>query len=85
MRSTIGTAIHDFVQSNTNQFTESEVSLKIPSIKFSGRLDNLIGPNILVEIKSCTYSDYEKLLGLENQESLIFIRQWFINIFLKNI
>jgi len=62
MRSTIGTAIHDFVQSNTNQFTEREVSLKVPSIKFSGRLDNLIGPNILVEIKSCTYSDYEKII-----------------------
>lgn len=62
MRSTIGTAIHEFIQSNTNQFTEKEVSLKIPSIKFSGRLDNLIGPNILVEIKSCTYSDYEKII-----------------------
>ena len=62
MRSTIGTAIHDFIQSNTDQFTEREVSLKVPSIRFSGRLDNLIGPNILVEIKSCTYSDYEKII-----------------------
>jgi len=62
LRSTIGTAIHEFIQSNTNQFTEGEVSLKIPSIRFSGRLDNLIGPNILIEIKSCTYSDYEKII-----------------------
>lgn len=62
MRSTIGTAIHDFIQNNTNQFTEREVSLKIPSIRFSGRLDNLIGPNNLIEIKSCPYSDYEKII-----------------------
>lgn len=62
LRSTLGKAIHEFIQTNTNQFTEREVSLKIPSIKFSGRLDNLIGPNILVEIKSCTYSDYEKII-----------------------
>lgn len=58
MRSTIGTAIHEFIQNNTNQFTEREISLKIPSIRFSGRLDNLIGVNNLVEIKSCPYSDY---------------------------
>lgn len=62
MRSTIGTAIHEFIQNNTNQFTEREVSLKIPSIRFSGRLDNLIGPNNLIEIKSCPYSDYEKII-----------------------
>ena len=62
MRSTIGTAIHEFIQNNTNQFTEREVSLKIPSIRFSGRLDNLIGPNMLIEIKSCPYSDYEKII-----------------------
>jgi hypothetical protein len=62
MRSTIGTAIHDFIQNNTNQFTEREVSLKIPSIRFSGRLDNLIGPEKLIEIKSCPYSDYEKII-----------------------
>jgi len=62
MRSVIGTAIHEFIQSNSNQFTEHEVALKIPSIRFSGRLDNLIGPNILTEIKSCPYSDYEKII-----------------------
>jgi len=62
MRSTIGTAIHEFIQTNSNQFTESEVSLKVPSLRFSIRLDNLIGQNILVEIKSCTYTDYEKII-----------------------
>ena len=62
MRSTIGTAVHEFIQNNTNQFTEREVSLKVPSLRFSVRLDNLIGQNILVEIKSCPYSDYEKII-----------------------
>jgi len=62
MRSTIGSAIHNFIQSNSKQFTETEVSLKVPSLRLSVRLDNLIGQNILVEIKSCTYSDYEKII-----------------------
>ncbi len=62
VRSTIGASIHEFIQNNTSQFTEREVSLKIPSKRFSVRLDNLIGRNILVEIKSCSYSDYEKII-----------------------
>jgi hypothetical protein len=62
MRSTIGTAIHEFIQNNSNQFTEREVSLKIPSLRFSARLDNLIGPNNLIEIKSLPYSDYETII-----------------------
>jgi len=62
MRSNIGNAVHDFIQSNSDQFTEREVSLKLPSIRMSVRLDNLIGSNILVEIKSCTYSDYHKIV-----------------------
>jgi CRISPR/Cas system-associated exonuclease Cas4 (RecB family) len=63
MRSTIGNAIHNFIQDNSDQFTEREVSMKIPSIRTSVRLDNLIGDNILVEIKSCTYSDYQKIIN----------------------
>lgn len=63
LRAVIGSAIHEWIQNTTDQFTESEVSLKIPSIRFSGRLDNLIGNNILVEIKSCTYKDYKKIIG----------------------
>jgi hypothetical protein len=62
LRSMLGNAVHSFIQDNTNQFTEREVSIKVPSIRFSGRLDNLIGPEILVEIKSLPYSDYEKII-----------------------
>lgn len=43
LRSTIGSAIHDFIQDNTSQMTEIERSIKVPSIRFSGRLDGLIG------------------------------------------
>jgi hypothetical protein len=61
-RSTLGSACHDFIQGISQQFTESEISLKIPSIRFSGRIDNLIGCNVIVEIKSCTYKDYQKIV-----------------------
>lgn len=66
MRSTIGTAIHDVIQNNTSQFTETEASIKVPSIRFSGRLDGIIGNNVLVEIKSCPYKDYEWIV--KNQQ-----------------
>lgn len=61
-RAQLGKACHDFVQLQSDQFTEAEVSLKIPSIRLSVRLDNLIGYNVLVEIKSCTYSDYQRII-----------------------
>lgn len=62
LRSSIGNAIHEFIQKNSDQFSETEISMKIPSIRFSGRIDNLIGPNILVEIKSLPYTDYQKII-----------------------
>jgi len=62
LRSTLGNAIHNFIQDNSNQFTEREVSIKVPSKRMSVRLDNLIGPNILVEIKSLPYLEYEKII-----------------------
>ena len=61
-RAQLGKACHDFVQKQSDQFTEAEVALKIPSIRLSVRLDNLIGYNVLVEIKSCTYSDYKRII-----------------------
>ena len=84
MRSTIGTAIHEFIQNNTNQFTEREVSLKIPSIRFSGRLDNLIGPNMLIEIKSCPYSDYEKIISTRKPRLSDFYQSMTYKYILEN-
>lgn len=62
LRSYLGNAVHSFIQENSKQFTEQEVSLKVPSIKVSGRLDCLINNDTLVEIKSLPYSDYRKLI-----------------------
>ena len=66
LRTTLGNAVHDFIQKNTNQMTEQEVSLKVPSIRFSGRCDGLIGNNILVEIKSMPFDEYEKAIKTGN-------------------
>jgi len=60
MRASLGNAVHDCIQKNSDQFTEQEKSIKVPSIRCSVRLDCLIGDNILVEIKSCTYTDYKR-------------------------
>lgn len=84
LRSTIGTAIHDFIQSTTNQFTESEISIKIPSIKFSGRIDNLIGNNILVEIKSCNYTDYQKIIKKSRPRDADFYQTIVYKYILEN-
>ena len=62
LRGTLGTACHDFLQAVPDVFTETEACLKVPEIRFSGRLDGLINDNVLVEIKSCGYADYDKIL-----------------------
>jgi len=72
MRGFIGQAVHNFIQSNTNQFSELERTLKVPSLRFSGRLDGLIGSNVLVEIKSCPYNDYIKVIKSQKPRSADF-------------
>lgn len=62
MRSTIGTAIHDFIQTNTSQINEIEPAIIVPSLQFYGKIDGLISDDILVEIKSCSYKDYKKII-----------------------
>jgi len=62
LRSYLGNAAHSFIQDNSKQFTEQEVSLKVPSIRVSGRLDCLINSDVLVEIKSLPYSEYKKII-----------------------
>ncbi len=62
MRSSIGTGIHEFIQRNTQQFTEIEPNIVVPSIGFYGKIDGLIGDNVLVEIKSCPWSEYDKII-----------------------
>jgi len=62
LRSYLGNSVHSFIQNNSKQFTEQEVSLKVPSIRFSGRLDCLVNNDVLVEIKSLPYSEYKKII-----------------------
>ena len=84
MRSTIGTAIHEYLQSNSSQFTEQEVSLKIPSIRFSGRLDCLINNNVLVEIKSVPYKDYQTIIKKQTPRTNDFYQCMVYKYILEN-
>lgn len=62
LRSSFGTACHNFLQTNSTCFTEKEIYLRVPSINISVKIDCLTGLNTLVEIKTCSYSDYSKIL-----------------------
>lgn len=84
LRSTVGKGIHDFVQKHSQQFTEIEPSIKVPSIRFSGRLDALIGSNVLVEIKSCTFEDYRKILRSQRPRTEDFYQMMVYKYILEN-
>lgn len=84
MRGEIGTAIHNMIQSSTKQFTEMECSIKVPSIRFSGRLDALIGNKILVEIKSCSYVDYYKIIKTQQPRISDFFQTVVYKYVLEN-
>jgi len=84
MRAFLGNAVHDFIQSTSTCFTESEVSLKVPSIRTSCRIDNLINDNVLVEIKSCTYDDYSKILSSKKPRESDFNQTLFFKYLLHN-
>jgi hypothetical protein len=57
LRAIIGSAVHKFIQLNYD-FDEVEVPVKIPEIRFSGKVDAIIGGNTLVEIKTVTLNDF---------------------------
>jgi len=76
-RAALGNAVHEFIQTNSKVFTEAECSLKIPSIRASTRIDNLINNNVLVEIKSCTYSDYSKIINTRTPRTPDFYQAIF--------
>jgi len=62
LRAAFGTACHEFLQDNSNNFTETEIYLRVPSINISVKIDCLTGLHTLVEIKTCSYSDYSTIL-----------------------
>lgn len=84
LRATIGSSIHDFIQSNTSQFTETEISIRVPSIRVSARIDALISNNILVEIKSCTYGDYDKIIKTNQPRKSDFYQAMLYKYILEN-
>ena len=84
MRAKLGTAIHEFIQDNASVFTEAEVALRVPSQRVSVRLDNLINNNVLVEIKSCTYDDYAKIIRTQRPRDNDFYQVMFYRYLLHN-
>lgn len=84
MRTEVGTAVHNFIQSNTEQFTETEINLKVPSIRFYGKIDYLINDSVLGEIKTCTYSDYASVLRKQQPREKDFLQAFCYHYILKN-
>lgn len=76
MRTEVGSAVHNFIQNNTKQFTETEVNLKVSSIKFYGKVDYMIGHNVLGEIKTCTYEDYKSVLRKQQPREKDFLQAY---------
>ena len=84
-RNELGTSVHNFLQTNgSNQFTELEVTLKVPSLHVSCRLDGLIGNNVLVEIKSCPYSDYDTIIKKNQPRQTDFYQALLYKYLIEN-
>lgn len=85
LRSTLGTAVHDFLQDeDMNIFTETELTLKVPSKRISSRLDGVINNNTVVEIKSCGYNDFEKILRTQRPVNSHFYQVLLYKYLLEN-
>lgn len=84
MRGVIGSACHDFLQSVDGVFSELEVCMKIPSMQISVRADGLINHDTVVEIKSCNYADYDKVLKTNTPRSADFFQAVFYKYLLEN-
>lgn len=84
LRAYLGNAVHDFIQTAYSHFTETEVSVKVPSIRASTRMDCLINNNVLVEIKSCTYDDYYKIIKNQRPRDPDFYQTIYYKYLLEN-
>lgn len=89
MRTELGNATHTFIQNNTSQFTEIELNLKVPSLKFYGKIDYAIGENILGEIKSVPYNEYASIVKNQKPREKDFLQlmtyTYIINNYLSEI
>lgn len=84
LKSTLGNAVHDFIQSNTSVFTELETSVKVPSIRVSCRMDALINDDVIVEIKSCTFKDFDIILRQKKPRDADFLQVVLYKYLLEN-
>lgn len=84
LKSTLGNAVHDFIQTFSNTFTEIETSVKVPSIRMSCRMDALINNDVIVEIKSCTFKDFEFILRNQRPRDPDFLQVVLYKYLLEN-
>lgn len=84
LKATLGNAIHEFIQSHSSIFTELEASIKVPSIRMSCRIDALIDNNVIIEIKSCNFKDYESILKNKKPRDSDFLQVALYKYLLEN-
>lgn len=84
LKATLGNAVHEFIQTNSTSFTETEASIKVPSIRVSCRLDALINDDVIVEIKSCTFKDFETILKKKKPRDSDFLQVTLYKYLLEN-
>ena len=83
-RTTLGSATHDFIQNTSTSFTENEVYLRIPSKNISVKIDCITNDDTIVEIKSCTYNDYSKIIHSNEARSEDFYQALLYKMLLEN-
>lgn len=84
LKATLGNGVHDFIQTNSSVFTELETSVKVPSIRVSCRMDALINDDVIVEIKSCTFKDFETILKQQKPRDADFLQVTLYKYLLEN-
>jgi len=85
-RAALGTAVHDYMQDLAigELFSECELTLKVPSLRLSMRLDAMINDDTIVEIKSCSYADYSKIMRTRIPRTGDFYQVVFYRWLLQN-
>jgi len=85
-RAALGTTVHSYIQDlvDGKLFSECELTLKVPSLHLSMRLDAVINDETIVEIKSCSYADYSKMLRSRIPRTGDFYQVIFYRYLLRN-
>jgi len=85
-RAALGTSVHEYLQdlADGELFSECELTLKVPSKRLSMRLDAMINDDTIVEIKSCSYADYSKIMRSRSPRTGDFYQVVFYRWLLQN-